>query len=141
MSVLRNSHEADSERWPTLTRNLITAAGVAATAIDLAIRQFRATQVYVECDQTGDPVLTPGADGDRWVYAYSRRDWVPGIDAGQDVDLLSLTGLELTRRLRKGTGVQLDPGHDHALVIIAAEVTNSVEHQEDDPALGGDDRR
>lgn len=108
VAVLRGNDDVDPAHWPALTHDLLIAAGVASTAVDAAIRRFQVAHVYVECDETGNPLLAQHSRGERWVNAYSRPEWVPGIDTGQDVDLLSLTGVELTRRLPIGTGLRLE---------------------------------
>jgi hypothetical protein len=136
VSVLRDDRDGDSARWPALTRSLVTAAEVASTAADLAFRQFQVAQLYVECDETGDPTLTGGAAGSRWVQVFSRHGWVPGTDTGQDLEVLSLTGLELTRRLPEGVGVYLDAGHPHGLVVIPA-VASPVDVVRDADQAGG----
>lgn len=139
VSVLRSNLDIDSERWPALTRSLVAAASVASSAVDLAIRQFRTAPIFVESDEAGEPSLVPGADGSRWIYAYSRQEWVPGIDAGQDIEVLCLTGLELTRRLPKGTGVCLDSGQSHSLVLVAAEIRAPIDEGADADSVGGTD--
>jgi hypothetical protein len=137
VAVLRGNDDIDSAHWPTLTHDLLTAAGAASTAVDRAIRQFQVAHVYVECDETGNSLLTQHSEGGWWVDAYSRPEWVPGVDSGQDVDLLSLTGVELTRRLPAGTGLRLDRGQRHCLVVVPAAVSMSVESVEDGGSPAG----
>jgi len=138
VSVLRGHNDADSTRWPALTRQLVASAKVTSTATDRVLAQFHANHVYVECDELGTPTVVVKTDGTSWVHAYTRRMWVPGVDIGQDVDVLNLTGVELSRRLPDGTGVCLDPGHPHSLAVIPA--TEPISDADDDvcQADGGD---
>jgi hypothetical protein len=92
--------------------------------------------VYVECDEAGNPLLAL-VEGGRWVNAYSRPEWVPGVDTGQDLDLLSLTGVELTRRLPPGTGLRLDPGQGHGLVVVPATTSTPGDSTEDASSAAG----
>jgi hypothetical protein len=137
VAVLRGNDDVDSAHWPALTHDLLAAASVASTAVVRAVRQFQMAHVYVECDETGNPLLAQHAGGERWVNAYSRPEWVPGVDTGQDVDLLSLTGVELTRRLPPGTGLRLDPGQEHGLVVVQAPTSVPAESDEDTSSSAG----
>jgi hypothetical protein len=137
VAVLRGNDDVDSAHWPALTHNLLTAAAAASTAVDQAVRQFQVAHVYVECDETGDPLLAHDGERERWVNAYSRPEWVPGVDTGQDVDLLSLTGAELTRRLPVGTGLRLDSGHAHGLVVVPSVTSAPGESDEDASSSAG----
>jgi hypothetical protein len=137
VAVLRGNDDVDSAHWPALTQDLLTAAGAASTAVDQAVRRFQVAHVYVECDETGNPLLTHHSGGEQWVNAYSRPEWVPGVDTGQDVDLLSLTGVELTRRLPPGTGLRLDPGQVHGLVVVPAVTLSPGESIEDTDSSSG----
>jgi len=137
VAVLRGNDDVDSAHWPALTHDLLTAAGAASTAVDRAIRQFQVAHVYVECDETGNPLLTQHCEGGWWVDAYSRPEWVPGVGTGQDVDLLSLTGAELTRRLPVGTGLRLDPGQGHGLVVVPAVTSAPGESDKDTGSSAG----
>jgi len=112
----------------------------ASVVILFSSRQFQMAHVYVECDETGNPLLAH-AEGGWWVDAYSRPEWVPGVDTGQDMDLLSLTGVELTRRLPPGTGLRLDPGQSHCLVVVVPAATSTpVESVEDSGSRAEADR-
>lgn len=131
VAVLRGNDDVDPAHWPALTHDLLTAASAASTAVDQAVRRFQVAHVYVECDETGKPLLAEHGEGERWISAYSRQEWVPGVDTGQDVDLLSLTGAELIRRLPFGTGLHLDPGQGHGLVVVPAVTAIPGESDED----------
>lgn len=63
---------------------------------DPVIARFVAATVYVERDESGNGLLVhEAASRGRWVHAYSRPDWLPGVDVGQDVDYASMTGQHL----------------------------------------------